>query len=200
MPKQKKIDESRTSALRFCKLTRLLLKVELKIISSYLLSSAKCCCSPVGRQKFVRDVLNAAPLTCERDEEVKRERLHFYRPAANSHIPERQTPSTTNRQAKPSWQNLKKRPRQSEKCDSSRQSPPAKRLSSSAFTAEDIDLLSSYWGMCTHGIPQSRAESSTSMSVIMEYLVLNEQESFPRRVTLVTCKHFWNLGSSLCIF
>lgn len=144
VPKQKKIDESRTSALRFCKLTRLLLKVKLNIISNYLASSAKCCCSLVGRQKFVREVLNAAPLVCERDEEVKRERLHFYRPAANSHIPERQTPSTTNHQAKSSWQNLKKRPRQLEKCDSSRQSPPAKRLSSSTFTAEDIDLLSSY--------------------------------------------------------
>uniref|UniRef100_A0A8C9YZ47 Leucine-rich repeat-containing protein 42 n=1 Tax=Sander lucioperca TaxID=283035 RepID=A0A8C9YZ47_SANLU len=115
MPKQKKIDESRASALRF-----------------------------FGRQKFVREVLNAAPLVCESEEETKRERLHFFRPAANNHIPEKQTPSTTNNQAKPAWHNIKKRQRQSERCDSSNQSPPTKRLSSSALTAEDMDLLNSY--------------------------------------------------------
>ncbi|XP_037643254.1 leucine-rich repeat-containing protein 42 isoform X1 [Sebastes umbrosus] len=116
MPKQKKIDESRTSALRF-----------------------------FGRQKFVREVLKARPLVCESEEEDKRERLHFFRPAANSHIPDKQTPSTTKQQAKPSWHNVKKRQRQSESCDSSRQSPPMKRLSSSApLTVEDIDLLNSY--------------------------------------------------------
>ncbi|XP_041805603.1 leucine-rich repeat-containing protein 42 [Chelmon rostratus] len=115
MSKQKKIDESRTSALRF-----------------------------FGRQKFVRDVLNASPLVCENEEEAKRERLHFCRPAATGHVPEKQTASTTNHQAKPSWHNFKKRQRQSERCDSSHQSPPAKRLSSSAFTAEDVELLNSY--------------------------------------------------------
>lgn len=141
----------------------------------------KVFCSLVGREKFVREVLNAASLARESDEEVKRESLHFYRPAANSHIPERQTPSTTNHQAKPSWQNLKKRQRQSEKCDSSRQSPPTKRLSSSTLTAEDMDLLNSYWGVCTRSRPQSRAESSRSVFVIRERLVLNEQEQFRRR-------------------
>nr|XP_046263572.1 leucine-rich repeat-containing protein 42 isoform X2 [Scatophagus argus] len=115
MPKQKKIDESRTSALRF-----------------------------FGRQKFVREVLNAAPFVSESDKEAKRERLHFYRPATNSHTPEEQTRSKTNHHAKASWHDLKKRPRQSEKCDCPRQSPPPKRLSSSALTAEDIDLLNSY--------------------------------------------------------
>ncbi|XP_059200966.1 leucine-rich repeat-containing protein 42 isoform X2 [Centropristis striata] len=115
MPKQKKIDESRTSALRF-----------------------------FGRQKFVREVLNAAPLVCESEEEAKRERLHFFRPAANNHISEKQTPSTANHEAKPSWSNIKKRPRQSERCDPSQQSPPTKRLSSSTLSAEDIDLLNSY--------------------------------------------------------
>ncbi|XP_078120378.1 leucine-rich repeat-containing protein 42 isoform X2 [Sander vitreus] len=115
MPKQKKIDESRASALRF-----------------------------FGRQKFVREVLNAAPLVCESEEETKRERLHFFRPAANNHIPEKQTPSTTNNQAKPAWHNIKKRQRKSERCDSSHQSPPTKRLSSSTLTAEDMDLLNSY--------------------------------------------------------
>ncbi|XP_063742300.1 leucine-rich repeat-containing protein 42 isoform X2 [Eleginops maclovinus] len=116
MPEQKKIDESRTSALRF-----------------------------FGRQKFVRDVLNAAPLVCESEEEAKRERLHFFRPAANSHIPQKETPSTTtNQQGKPSWHNIKKRQRQSERRDSSSQSPPTKRLPSSALTAEDLDLLNNY--------------------------------------------------------
>ncbi|XP_010744515.2 leucine-rich repeat-containing protein 42 isoform X1 [Larimichthys crocea] len=115
MPKQKKIDESRTSALRF-----------------------------FGRQKFVREVLNAAPVVRESEEEAERERLHFYKPAANAHTPERQTCSSTNRQAEPSRHNVKKRQRQSERCDGSRQSPPTKRLPSSALTAEDIDLLNSY--------------------------------------------------------
>ncbi|XP_036940630.1 leucine-rich repeat-containing protein 42 isoform X1 [Acanthopagrus latus] len=115
VPKQKKMDESRTSALRF-----------------------------FGRQKFVREVLNAAPLVCQSEEEAKKERLHFCRPAANGHIPERQTPATTNHQAKPSWHNIKKRQRQTESSDSSRQSPPTKRVSSSALSAEDIDLLNSY--------------------------------------------------------
>lgn len=115
MPKQKKIEESRISALRF-----------------------------FGRQKFVREVLNAAPLVCEREEESKGERMHFYRPAANNHTPEKQILSATNHQAKTPWQNIKKRQRQSEKCDSSHQSPPTKRSSSSALTAEDIDLLNSY--------------------------------------------------------
>ncbi|XP_034744617.1 leucine-rich repeat-containing protein 42 isoform X2 [Etheostoma cragini] len=115
MPKQKKIDESRASALRF-----------------------------FGRQKFVREVLNTAPLVCESEEETKKERLHFFRPAANNHTPEEQAPSTTTIQAKPAWHNIKKRQRQSERCDSSHQSPPTKRLSSSALTAEDMDLLNSY--------------------------------------------------------
>ncbi|GAA6236040.1 leucine-rich repeat-containing protein 42 [Lates japonicus] len=115
MPKQKKIEESRTSALRF-----------------------------FGRQKFVREVLNTAPLVCEREEEAKRERLHFYRPAANSHIPEKQVPYPVNHQAKASWHNIKKRQRQPERCDSSHHSPPTKRSPSSALTAEDIELLNSY--------------------------------------------------------
>ncbi|XP_042353954.1 leucine-rich repeat-containing protein 42 isoform X2 [Plectropomus leopardus] len=116
MPKQKKIDESRTSALRF-----------------------------FGRQKFVREVLNAAPLVCESEEDAKTERLHFFKPAENNHKPEKQTPSTSNHQAKPCWHNIKKRQRQSERRDSSHQSPPPKRLSSpSALTAEDMDLLNSY--------------------------------------------------------
>uniref|UniRef100_A0A3Q4BYR7 Leucine-rich repeat-containing protein 42 n=1 Tax=Mola mola TaxID=94237 RepID=A0A3Q4BYR7_MOLML len=115
MPKQKKIEESRTSALRF-----------------------------FGRQKFVREVLKAAPLSCESEEEATRKRVHFYRPAANKPTSERQTPSTTNHSVKLLWQNPRKRERQSEKCDSPRHSPPTKRWSVSSLTAEDIDLLSRY--------------------------------------------------------
>lgn len=115
MPKQKKIDESRTSALRF-----------------------------FGRQKFVREVLNASPLVCASEEEAGTDRLHFYRPAANSHIPEKRIPSTTNCQAQSVWHNTKKRQRQSERCDGLHPSRPAKRFSSSALTAEDVDLLNSY--------------------------------------------------------
>ncbi|XP_053186536.1 leucine-rich repeat-containing protein 42 isoform X2 [Scomber japonicus] len=112
MPKQKKIEESRISALRF-----------------------------FGRQKFVREVLNAAPLVNEREEEA---RLHFYKPAANNHIPEKPIISATTHQVKTPWNNVKKRQRQSERRDNSHQSPPTKRSSSSALTAEDIDLLNSY--------------------------------------------------------
>lgn len=146
MPKQKKIDESRTSALRFCELILHYSKSGLNIITNCLKRVLKVCffSSLVGRQKFVREVLNAAPVVRESEEEAERERLHFYKPAANAHTPERQTCSSTNRQAEPSRHNVKKRQRQSERCDGSRQSPPTKRLPSSALTAEDIDLLNSY--------------------------------------------------------
>ncbi|KAG7229052.1 hypothetical protein INR49_013171 [Caranx melampygus] len=115
MPKQKKLEESRTSALRF-----------------------------FGRQKFVREVLNAAPVVCESEEEAQRDRLHFYRPAAKNHILEKQVPHTINQQVKSSWHDSKKRQRQSERSDSSHDSPPTKRLPSSALSAEDIELLNSY--------------------------------------------------------
>ncbi|XP_034411461.1 leucine-rich repeat-containing protein 42 [Cyclopterus lumpus] len=111
MPKQKKMDESKTSALHF-----------------------------FGRQKFVRDVLNALPLVCESETE----RLHFFRPAANDPRPEKQNPSTIIHQETPSLHNIKKRQHRSEKHDGSNESPPTKRLSSSALSAEDIDLMNSY--------------------------------------------------------
>lgn len=98
---------------------------------------------PVGRQKFVRDVLNAAPVACTRAEEAKRDVLHFYRPAAAAHLPERQTPtSTSHQQASLTCQNLKKRQRLSENGDAPHQGPPKKR--SLTLTADDIDLLSNY--------------------------------------------------------
>ncbi|XP_074544268.1 leucine-rich repeat-containing protein 42 [Halichoeres trimaculatus] len=114
-PKQKKIEESRSSALRF-----------------------------FGRQKFVRDVLNAAPLVHQSTEDAKSETLHFYRPASNNHTPEKLNPSATYRQAKQHGDSMKKRQRQLERCDLSPESPSTKRLSSSALTAEDMDLLNSY--------------------------------------------------------
>ncbi|KAM9845110.1 leucine-rich repeat-containing protein 42 [Aulostomus maculatus] len=112
MPKQKKIEESRISALRF-----------------------------FGRQKFVRDVLNAAPLVCETEEEVKSEKLHFYKPAANSG---KLGQSSTNHPAKTGLHGVKKRQHQSEGCDGSHLSPPPKRVSSPTLTSGDIDLLNSY--------------------------------------------------------
>lgn len=141
MPKQKKIEESRTSALRFCKSDK---KVGFYILNNYVRSSYMCFQSLVGRQKFVREVLKAAPLSCESEEEATRKRVHFHRPAANKPTSERQTPSTTNHSVKLLWQNPRKRERQSEKCDSPRHSPPTKRWSVSSLTTEDIDLLSRY--------------------------------------------------------
>ncbi|KAM3865873.1 leucine-rich repeat-containing protein 42 [Diretmus argenteus] len=111
MPKQRKIEESRTSALRF-----------------------------FGRQKFIREVLHTTFSTQENEEETKGERLHFYKPAANDRMSEIQLPRTTRDHAQPSCCNVKKRQHQSERCDS----PPTKRLSSSALTAEDMELLNNY--------------------------------------------------------
>lgn len=97
----------------------------------------------VGRQKFIRGVLNTAPVSCTRAEEAQSNILHFYRPAAATPIPERWTPSSTNyHQASLSHQNLKKRHRPSENGDGPRPSPPKK--CSPTLTAEDIDLLSQY--------------------------------------------------------
>ncbi|XP_029929616.1 leucine-rich repeat-containing protein 42 [Myripristis murdjan] len=114
MPKQKKIEESRTSALRF-----------------------------FGRQKFVRDVLDASPLVSEKENEAEREKMHFFKPAANS-TPEIQLPSATSDHSKPACYNAKKRLRQSDECDSQHRTPPAKRFSASGLTVEDMDLLNSY--------------------------------------------------------
>ncbi|XP_028987742.1 leucine-rich repeat-containing protein 42 [Betta splendens] len=115
MPKQKKLEESRTSALRF-----------------------------FGRQKFVREVLNAAPLVCDDEDDANRERLHFYKPAVNRRTLDEQVSDRENVQAKPSWHNSKKRQHQPESCGSSHHSPPTKRLSASVLSAEDMDLLNSY--------------------------------------------------------
>ncbi|XP_061653583.1 leucine-rich repeat-containing protein 42 [Phyllopteryx taeniolatus] len=97
MPKQKKLDESRISALRF-----------------------------FGRQRFVREVLNKAPLSHDRAATSEDEqRLHFYKPPAGNVTSKRKGPS--------------------EKCgDVSRTSPLAKRATPSVLTAEDMDLLDQY--------------------------------------------------------
>ncbi|XP_028284059.1 leucine-rich repeat-containing protein 42 isoform X2 [Parambassis ranga] len=113
MPKQKKIEESRTSALRF-----------------------------FGRQKFIREVLNAAPLIHDNTQDSEREKLHFYRPEGNNRIKE--IPLPTNHKVKTAPNNIKKRKHQSDTGDASHKSPPSKRPSSSALTAEDMDLLNSY--------------------------------------------------------
>ncbi|KAM9719749.1 leucine-rich repeat-containing protein 42 isoform 2-T2 [Menidia menidia] len=112
MSKQKKIEESRTAALRF-----------------------------FGRQKFVRDVLNATPLS---GEESCTEQLHFYRPTSNNHLTEIQVSPTTNHQVKSPSCNLKKRKQEPGTCSASHNSPPTKRSPSSSLTAEDMDLLNSY--------------------------------------------------------
>ncbi|XP_076004401.1 leucine-rich repeat-containing protein 42 [Genypterus blacodes] len=111
--KQKKIEESRTSALRF-----------------------------FGRQKFVRDVLNATPLVLETEEEAATGRLHFYKPAANTPKPDFETPTipTANQTSKVFQVNSMKRPRQSDSCDGLDRNPPPKRV----LTIEDFDLLNSY--------------------------------------------------------
>ncbi|KAM6918351.1 leucine-rich repeat-containing protein 42 [Xenentodon cancila] len=115
VPKQKKIEESRMSALRF-----------------------------FGRQKFVRDVLNGGSLIDKSAEEASRERLHFYRPTTVNHIKEKPIPSTKNPQVKSPCCHTQKRKQESEKCDASHQSPPPKRLPPPALTAEEVDLLNSY--------------------------------------------------------
>ncbi|XP_022054812.1 leucine-rich repeat-containing protein 42 isoform X1 [Acanthochromis polyacanthus] len=113
MPKQRKIEESRTLALRF-----------------------------FGRQKFVREVLNAAPLIHERVEEADNGKLHFYRPSNNQAV-EKDIPSMTDCEVKTPC-HIKKRKHQPEKHDTLQHCPPAKQTCSSALTAEDIDLLNSY--------------------------------------------------------
>lgn len=108
MPKMKKLEESRTSALRF-----------------------------FGRQKFVRDILNAAPVIFET--EANKGTMHFYKPSDHNLTQvKQQTSSTVCNEVRLS--SNKKRPPQTDSCDSD--PPPAKR--SSVFTAEDLDLLNSY--------------------------------------------------------
>lgn len=113
MPMPKKIEESRTSALRF-----------------------------FGRQKFVRDILNAAPVVYDKGDEANKETLHFHKPSANNFPQDTQHASTTCHQGKTYLRNSRKRQHQSKKCDSGQESPPTKR--SSALTVEDLDLLNSY--------------------------------------------------------
>lgn len=111
MPKLKKLEESRTSALRF-----------------------------FGRQRFVRDILNAAPVVFDKDDDANRETLHFSKASGDSTREQQQTSSAAGLAVRPlvRSQNGQKRP-QSAVCD--RDAPPAKR---SSITAEDMDLLNSY--------------------------------------------------------
>ncbi|KAM6948388.1 leucine-rich repeat-containing protein 42 [Aplochiton taeniatus] len=115
LPKQKKVQESRTSASRF-----------------------------FGRQKFVREVLTAAPIVWNKEEDGKREMLHFYKVATRNCTHFSQFIQTPNTQKEMSSQNVKKRQRKSEYGESNPHSPPAKKISSSALTEDDLDLLNSY--------------------------------------------------------
>ncbi|XP_077379988.1 leucine-rich repeat-containing protein 42 isoform X2 [Festucalex cinctus] len=111
LPKLKKLDESRISVLRF-----------------------------FGRQKFVREVLNAAPLSHGGDAtaEQEQQRLHFYKPPAGN------TTGVTSSD-RTCWNSHGKRKQPLEKCsDHLATSPPMKRASSSALTADDMDLLDLY--------------------------------------------------------
>ncbi|XP_053740184.1 leucine-rich repeat-containing protein 42 [Synchiropus splendidus] len=104
VPKQKKLEESRISALRF-----------------------------FGRQRFVREVLNAAPAVCESTAQTTEETLHFCKPDHG----------TSATRTLPSNQEVERRgsgKRRRESCD--RLSPPTKL--SPAFTEEDLDLLNCY--------------------------------------------------------
>ncbi|KAK6311171.1 hypothetical protein J4Q44_G00192260 [Coregonus suidteri] len=135
MPKPKKVQESRTSAIRF-----------------------------FGREKFVRGILSASPLIQEKEQDKTRERIHFYKPATSTHTNQTQCTGTKSGQIKPSSLNSieiagatnghvkpcsqnQNWPRKHQVGDSDHHSPPAKRASSSSsptLTAEDLDLLNSY--------------------------------------------------------
>ncbi|XP_077581227.1 leucine-rich repeat-containing protein 42 [Stigmatopora nigra] len=112
MPKQKRLDESRISALRF-----------------------------FGRQKFVREVLNEAPLSHNKDATSTQEsqRLHFSKPPPGS-SPDVTSLDTTCRQT----QGNKRKRASRNCCDSFNVSPPVKRVPSTVLTAEDMDLLDQY--------------------------------------------------------
>ncbi|XP_056149225.1 leucine-rich repeat-containing protein 42 isoform X1 [Lampris incognitus] len=114
MPKQKKIEGLRASAICF-----------------------------YGRKRVVH-ALDAPPLILEKEEDAKREWLHFYRPAVINRKPEVQQFGKTNDHTETSCCNVKKRQQQPACSDSLHQSSPAKRFSSSAVTAEDMDLLNTY--------------------------------------------------------
>ncbi|KAM9789808.1 leucine-rich repeat-containing protein 42 [Neosynchiropus ocellatus] len=100
VPKQKKLEESRISALRF-----------------------------FGRQRFVREVLNAAPAVGESRSETTEEPLHFRKPDEG--------PSAA--RTFPSAEGRGKRRRESR----DHHSPPTPKRPP-AFTADDLDLLNCY--------------------------------------------------------
>lgn len=100
-------------------------------------------CSVVGRQRFIRDKMNAALSMGGSVKDTVTETLHFYKPAANNHMTDKLAPPKINQVVSPGL-NLKKRKQESSSCDAAHQSPPTKCLSSSSFTAEDLDLLNSY--------------------------------------------------------
>ncbi|XP_061776870.1 leucine-rich repeat-containing protein 42 [Nerophis ophidion] len=117
MPKQKKLEESRLSALCF-----------------------------FGRQKFVREVLNAASLSREKQATAdatseKEQRLHFYKPPGGSGGP---TDNNTSSSSTNDQDRTSKRKCLPKRWGGSKTSPPPNRVSSSVLTAADMDLLDSY--------------------------------------------------------
>uniref|UniRef100_A0A8C7XCR2 Leucine-rich repeat-containing protein 42 n=1 Tax=Oryzias sinensis TaxID=183150 RepID=A0A8C7XCR2_9TELE len=88
-----------------------------------------------GRQKRIRDVLSSSGPVHGSKQDASREELHFYRPTAGVQEPPSSTVNPRLGQGK-------------RKLDPERgvshQSPPRKIGVSSALTAEDMDLLSSY--------------------------------------------------------
>ena len=100
---------------------------------------------PVGRQKFVRDVLHAMPLAQEQMEEKdKRDRLQFCKPRETHPVTEIKLSGTTKCYKQHARQGVKKRQRESQNNDDPQHSPPSKRFSSSTLTAEDMELLDNY--------------------------------------------------------
>ncbi|XP_024914391.1 leucine-rich repeat-containing protein 42 isoform X2 [Cynoglossus semilaevis] len=108
MPKLKKVDPSRTSSQRF-----------------------------FGRQKFVREVLNTSPLIHDSQDDVTKDCLHFFKPAAYNQKNSDQSPAE--KKVIGSCHGVRKRKRELETLDKSHLGP-----SSSSFSAEDIVLLNSY--------------------------------------------------------
>lgn len=128
-PTQKKVGDSRMSALGFCK------SGAFWVVLLYVFVFSQRLFVTDGRQKRIRDVLSSSGPVHGSEQDTSREELHFYRPTAGVQEP----PSST---VNPRLEEGKR------KLDPERgvshQSPPRKIGVSSALTAEDMDLLSSY--------------------------------------------------------
>ncbi|XP_011471672.1 leucine-rich repeat-containing protein 42 isoform X2 [Oryzias latipes] len=161
-PTQKKVGDSRMSALGFCK------SGAFWVVLLYVFVFSQRLFVTDGRQKRIRDVLSSSGPVHGSEQDTSREELHFYRPTAGVQEP----PSSTvnprleegkrkldpergvSHQSPPRKRGVSHQspPRKRgvshqsppRKRGVSHQSPPRKRGVSSALTAEDMDLLSSY--------------------------------------------------------